>query len=598
MGENANPVVAKYGIRTTYFTTFVPMERFIVSARKYRPATFGSVIGQEAITTTLKNAIKNGQLAQAYLFCGPRGVGKTTCARIFAKTINCYHLDENTEPCNQCESCLAFNESRSYNIHELDAASNNSVDDIRNLIDQVRIPPQIGKYSVYIIDEVHMLSAAAFNAFLKTLEEPPRHAIFILATTEKHKILPTILSRCQIFDFNRIKVRDIVNHLADIAAREQIAAEPDALNIIALKAEGAMRDALSIFDQIVSFSGGQVTYANVIKSLNILDYEYYFRLTDSFLENDSVSVLLLFNEILEHGFDAQNFIISLGNHFRDLLVCKDQKTIDLLDVGEGIRLRYLEQSAKCDPAFLLQAIDICTQCDVQFRSSRNPRLLVELSLLKLAGLTAEKKKYPVNPSETTAPAAKETPGKTTEKSVSDKPDQKQPAGKKQIVITSSSSLSLKDILSTGNKATGKSPEGEEDADNAPVVEEPRGNENEAFGEDQLESAYREFVQQLKSEKPRLHSILLSKKPVLKENFSIHLLMDNETQLEDFNLNVKADLLNYLRKTLNNSAVSIVTEIEEKESPRRIYTAEEKFQELASRNPLLNRMRKDFNLDFD
>lgn len=574
------------------------MERFIVSARKYRPATFGSVIGQEAITTTLKNAIKNGQLAQAYLFCGPRGVGKTTCARIFARTINCYHLDKNTEPCNQCESCLAFNESRSYNIRELDAASNNSVDDIRNLIDQVRIPPQIGKYSVYIIDEVHMLSAAAFNAFLKTLEEPPRHAIFILATTEKHKILPTILSRCQIFDFNRIKVRDIVNHLADIAAREQIAAEPDALNIIALKAEGAMRDALSIFDQIVSFSGGQVTYANVIKSLNILDYEYYFRLTENFLENDIISVLLLFNEILEHGFDAQNFIISLGSHFRDLLVSKDQKTINLLDVGEGIRHRYVEQSAKCDPAFLLQAIDICTQCDVQFRSSRNPRLLVELSLLKLAGLTAEKKKNPINPSEVSAFTLKEAPGKVAEKSVSNKPDQKQPVDKKQIIVPSSSSLSLKDILSVGNKSTGKSPEHENGAADSPVVEEPSENENEGFGEDQLESAYREFVQHLKSEKPRLYSILLSKKPFLKENFTIHLLMDNETQLEDFNLNVKADLLNALRKTLNNSAISIVTQIEEKELPRKIYTAQEKFQELASRNPLLNRMRKEFNLDFD
>lgn len=574
------------------------MERFIVSARKYRPTTFASVIGQEAITTTLKNAIKNGQLAQAYLFCGPRGVGKTTCARIFAKTINCYHLDENTEPCNQCESCQAFNESRSYNIHELDAASNNSVDDIRNLIDQVRIPPQIGKYSVYIIDEVHMLSAAAFNAFLKTLEEPPRHAIFILATTEKHKILPTILSRCQIFDFNRIKVRDIVNHLADIASREQITAEPDALNIIALKAEGAMRDALSVFDQIVSFSGGQVTYANVIKSLNILDYEYYFRVTDSFLENDTVSVLLLFNEILEHGFDAQNFIISLGNHFRDLLVCKDPKTIDLLDVGEGIRLRYLEQSAKCDPAFLLQAIDICTQCDIQFRTSRNPRLLVELSLLKLAGLTAEKKKNKVNQLDDKAPAAKEITVKKTEKTVTDKPDQQQPVGKKQTIITSPASLSLKNILSPGNPSTGKLSAVAADSDDSPVVEEPAAVENEAFGEDQLASVYLEFVQQLKSEKPRLYSILLSKKPVLKENYAIHLLMDNETQVEDFNLNVKTELLQYLRKTLNNSAIYIVTDIEEKESPRRIYTAEEKFQELASRNPLLNKMRKDFNLDFD
>nr|HQH41804.1 hypothetical protein [Bacteroidales bacterium] len=402
----------------------------------------------------------------------------------------------------------------------------------------------------------------------------------------------------QIFDFNRIKVRDIVNHLADIASREQITAEPDALNIIALKAEGAMRDALSVFDQIVSFSGGQVTYANVIKSLNILDYEYYFRVTDSFLENDTVSVLLLFNEILEHGFDAQNFIISLGNHFRDLLVCKDPKTIDLLDVGEGIRLRYLEQSAKCDPAFLLQAIDICTQCDIQFRTSRNPRLLVELSLLKLAGLTAEKKKNKVNQLDDKAPAAKEITVKKTEKTVTDKPDQQQPVGKKQTIITSPASLSLKNILSPGNPSTGKLSAVAADSDDSPVVEEPAAVENEAFGEDQLASVYLEFVQQLKSEKPRLYSILLSKKPVLKENYAIHLLMDNETQVEDFNLNVKTELLQYLRKTLNNSAINIVTDIEEKESPRRIYTAEEKFQELASRNPLLIKMRKDFNLDFD
>ena len=308
------------------------MENYIVSARKYRPSTFESVVGQRALTTTLKNAIATQKLAHAYLFCGPRGVGKTTCARIFAKTINCRTPTADGEACNQCESCVAFNEQRSYNIHELDAASNNSVDDIRQLVEQVRIPPQIGKYKVYIIDEVHMLSASAFNAFLKTLEEPPRHAIFILATTEKHKILPTILSRCQIYDFNRISVEDTVNHLSYVASKEGITAEPEALNVIAMKADGGMRDALSIFDQVVSFTGGNITYKSVIDNLNVLDYEYYFRLTDCFLENKVSDALLLFNDILNKGFDGSHFITGLSSHFRDLLVGKYPVTLPLLEV--------------------------------------------------------------------------------------------------------------------------------------------------------------------------------------------------------------------------------------------------------------------------
>jgi DNA polymerase-3 subunit gamma/tau len=306
------------------------MENFIVSARKYRPSTFDSVVGQISIAKTLKNAISSHHLAQAYLFCGPRGVGKTTCARIFAKTINCFHLNENTEPCNNCESCKSFNESRSFNIHELDAASNNSVDDIRTLIDQVRIPPQVGKYSIYIIDEVHMLSTNAFNAFLKTLEEPPKHAVFILATTEKHKIIPTILSRCQIFDFNRIQIDDIVQYLEKISKNEGNEFEPDGLNIIAQKADGAMRDALSIYDQINSFSGGKITYKNVIENLNVLDYDYYFRLTDAFIKANIAGSFLIFDEILAKGFDAHNFVTGFSKHFRDLLICKDQSTLTLL----------------------------------------------------------------------------------------------------------------------------------------------------------------------------------------------------------------------------------------------------------------------------
>ena len=365
------------------------MENYIVSARKYRPSTFESVVGQCALTTTLKNAIATGKLAHAYLFCGPRGVGKTTCARIFAKTINCMSPTTDGEACNQCESCIAFNEQRSYNIHELDAASNNSVDDIRQLVEQVRIPPQIGKYKVYIIDEVHMLSASAFNAFLKTLEEPPKHAIFILATTEKHKILPTILSRCQIYDFNRISVEDTVAHLAYVASKEDIIAEPEALNVIALKADGGMRDALSIFDQVVSFTGGHITYQSVIENLNVLDYEYYFRLTDFFLENKISDALLLLNDVLNKGFDGSHFITGLSSHLRDLLVSKDSATLPLLEVGASIRKRYQAQAQKCPLSFLYRAMKLCNDCDLSYRASKNKRLLVELTLIQVTQLIAE-----------------------------------------------------------------------------------------------------------------------------------------------------------------------------------------------------------------
>ena len=367
------------------------MENYIVSARKYRTDTFCTVVGQPSITSTLKNAIRSNHLAHAYLFCGPRGVGKTTSARIFAKTINCLNLGADTEPCNQCESCLSFTENRSYNIHELDAASNNSVDDIRNLTDQVRIPPQIGHYSVYIIDEVHMLSSQAFNAFLKTLEEPPRHAIFILATTEKHKIIPTILSRCQIFDFNRIKISDISSHLAHVAKSENVSIESEALNVVAQKADGAMRDALSIFDQIVSFSGKSITYKDVISNLNVLDYDYYFRLVDLFLKNDISGSLLLFNEILDHGFDGHHFITGLSSHFRDVLVCKDQVTIQLLEVGGEIKEKYKVQAGHCESDFLIGALQIANECDLQYKASQNKRLLVELAVIKIAQLTLKKK---------------------------------------------------------------------------------------------------------------------------------------------------------------------------------------------------------------
>ena len=372
------------------------MEDFVVSARKYRPQHFNTVVGQSHITNTLKNAIANKQIAQAYLFCGPRGVGKTTCARIFAKTINCFSITATGEACDKCESCLSFNSGASLNVHELDAASNNSVDDIRNLVDQVRFAPQLGEFKVYIIDEVHMLSAAAFNAFLKTLEEPPKHAKFILATTEKHKIIPTILSRCQVFNFNRIKVEDMSSHLAFMAKSEHVTFEPEALQVIAQKADGALRDACSIFDQMVAFCGTHLTYKQVIENLHVLDYDYYFKITDGFLGHEMPQTMLTFDSILKLGFDAHNFLLGLGEHLRNLLVCKDPQTITLLEISDALKQKYIEQSQKCDLNYLLKALALISRTDVNYKSAKNQRLLIEMALLQLTYLTAsndvEKKK--------------------------------------------------------------------------------------------------------------------------------------------------------------------------------------------------------------
>ncbi len=362
------------------------MDNFVVSARKYRPDRFDNVVGQGHITTTLKNALKNDHLAQAFLFCGPRGVGKTTSARILAKTVNCESITEQFEACDECNSCKSFNDSASFNVHELDAASNNSVEDIRNLVEQVRYAPQSGKYKIYIIDEVHMLSNAAFNAFLKTLEEPPSYAIFILATTEKHKIIPTILSRCQIFDFNRIGVDDIVAHLTKIAESEGVTAEPEALHVIATKADGALRDALSIFDQLVTFTNANLTYEQTIKNLHVLDYEYYFKLIDQLYSGEHSPSLVLFDEILNNGFDGHHFVSGLAQHLRDLMVCKDKQTIGLLEVTDNVKERYLKQSELVADSYLLSALNIVSKCELSYKSSKNPRLLVELLLMKLAHL--------------------------------------------------------------------------------------------------------------------------------------------------------------------------------------------------------------------
>lgn len=576
------------------------MDNFIVSARKYRPATFKSVVGQHSITTTLKNAIKNKLLAHAYLFCGPRGVGKTTCARIFAKTINCNNLTENDEPCNECESCKAFDTNRSFNIHELDAASNNSVDDIRNLIEQVRIPPQVGKYSIYIIDEVHMLSASAFNAFLKTLEEPPAHAIFILATTEKHKIIPTILSRCQIFDFNRIKVDDTVSYLEHIAKTEGIEYEVDALNVIAQKADGAMRDALSIFDQVVSFSGNQITYQKVIENLNVLDYEYYFKLTDAFLKNDLSASLLTFNEILEKGFDAHHFISGLSEHFRNLLVVKDEVTLQLLEVGANIREKYKEQTRAITIDFLFSALEISNKCDLNYRISRNKRLHVELALIELCNVTSEKKNSDSIESE---PEPEIKPEKKTD-DLNDQSWRTEKAIKKitngvnkvDIPIPKSNhiaSFSIKDKLA-GQQAT----KSEEITENQ-VLESPKTElpiENQSFSELELIDKWQQFSDKL-GDKPRIFNTLTSKEPKLEGEHTVTFQIDNNLQEEKIN-DIRAELLDFLRVELKNSKIELKLLMDESVQESKLYTSEEKFKHLLSKNEELGRLKQEFNLDFE
>ncbi len=551
------------------------MDNFIVSARKYRPATFDSVVGQKSLTTTLKNAIKNEHLAHAYLFCGPRGVGKTTSARIFAKTINCQNLSAEIEPCNECESCKAFNENRSYNIHELDAASNNSVEDIRTLIDQVRIPPQIGEKSVYIIDEVHMLSSQAFNAFLKTLEEPPKHAIFILATTEKHKILPTILSRCQIFDFNRITVEDITEHLAYVAEKESIEAEHDALNIIAQKADGAMRDALSYFDQIVSFSGSKITYKSVIENLNVLDYDYYFRLTDAFQKNDYSTALLIFNEILTKGFDGHNFIVGLAGHFRDLLVSKDPQTVELLEVGKSIKEKYLEQSKNASLQFLLQALNIASACDLNYKNSQDKRLHVELALFNMCQITNK----PVVPTNQIQKAAK------TEE---EKPEYQ----KKTEVKNNTSTISIKSALS-GKPTPIKQVENNEPKEK---IQEKEKISNTFTAED-LINAWNTTAGKIKQTKPRLHSILKMSKPVLAANFEIKFNVGNDLQ-RDALIKEEKMLLSSLKELLQNDEIKLTIGISKQEQTKKhLFTDADKFKYLNEKNPNVAKIKTKLNLDF-
>jgi DNA polymerase-3 subunit gamma/tau len=599
------------------------VDNFIVSARKYRPATFESVVGQQHITNTLKNAIKNNQLAQAFLFCGPRGVGKTTCARILAKTINCESLQPNGEACGVCASCQSFQNGNSFNVHELDAASNNSVDDIRSLIEQVRIPPQGVRYKIYIIDEVHMLSQAAFNAFLKTLEEPPHYAIFILATTEKHKILPTILSRCQIFDFNRIRVEDMANHLASIAGKENISYEPDGLHIIAQKADGGLRDALSMFDQIVSFSAGNVTYRSVIDNLNILDYDYYFNITDSLLTEDNAKVLLLFDEILARGFDGAHFISGLSEHLRNLLVTKDQSTLKLLEVSEGIKTKYLQQSQSASVSFLLSAMNIANQCDLSYKQSKNQRLQVELALLKMCNLQSvfnlatnpvtatpaagePLKKKPDSPTAAPAITIKETEmvsmvseAPLEYNTAKDEPEnappvkEESPAEKPKVFIPNSHSPgtsvkipSLKDMR--------KTPEAlleEED----PYV---KGNDKENYTEDQFLKCWSDFAAKLKAEgKKNLLTIFTSTAPKVLSPDSYEIIVENKVQ-ENYFRDERPNLHNFLRSALKNYSIEVSVRVDEKAVVKRPYTSSEKFQHMAAKNPALVDLKNKFNLDFD
>ena len=619
------------------------MENYIVSARKYRPSTFESVVGQRALTTTLKNAIATQKLAHAYLFCGPRGVGKTTCARIFAKTINCMTPTADGEACNQCESCVAFNEQRSYNIHELDAASNNSVDDIRQLVEQVRIPPQIGKYKVYIIDEVHMLSASAFNAFLKTLEEPPRHAIFILATTEKHKILPTILSRCQIYDFNRISVEDTVNHLSYVASKEGITAEPEALNVIAMKADGGMRDALSIFDQVVSFTGGNITYKSVIDNLNVLDYEYYFRLTDCFLENKVSDALLLFNDILNKGFDGSHFITGLSSHFRDLLVGKDPVTLPLLEVGASIRQRYQEQAQKCPLPFLYRAMKLCNECDLNYRISKNKRLLVELTLIQVAQLTTEGDDVSGGrgPTKTikpifTQPAAAQQPQVTSATQVQQASLHTSPSSvttqavngttvrhpQASAAVQPGASASSGAASSAPSQGAGvaptvkeerkipvmkmsslgvsiKNPQRDQTTQNTvtthvPRVQQPEQDSN--FNERDLNYYWQEYAGQLPKEQDALTKRMQMLRPALLNNSTtFEVVVDNEFAAKDFTALIP-ELQSYLRGRLKNSKVVMTVRVSEATETIRPVGRVEKFQMMAQKNQALMQLKDEFGLE--
>ncbi len=579
------------------------MDNFIVSARKYRPATFQSVVGQNALVTTLKNAIVSNHLAHAYLFCGPRGVGKTTCARIFAKTINCQNLSPEGDACNACESCVSYNGQRSFNIHELDAASNNGIDEIKNLIDQVRVPPQIGKYSVYIIDEVHMLSSSAFNAFLKTLEEPPAHAIFILATTEKHKIIPTILSRCQIYDFNRITVADTVAHLQFVALQEKVTVAPEALNVIAQKSDGGMRDALSIFDQVVSFCGDNVTYEAVIENLNVLDYDYYFRLVHAFLAADVPQALVLFNEILSKGFDGNHFVSGLSAHLRDVLVCKDPQTVYLLEVGATIGDSYKNQALQCDIVFLYKALEIANECDLNYRQSKNKRLLIEIMLIRLCQLS-DKKKNSIDDTESNVRLEKIFNAESTVQAVAQaatieaskgQPATIQPAVATPVVqVQPQVTESKQSVLPTMPKGISikKTTASEPEKIREEIIVSSR---NTPFTQDQLHTAWNAFVDQI-PDQIHLARTIIANQPLLTENTCFEIRVQNSFQAKEMN-DIRSKLLSFLAEKLSNDCLEMKLIIEDAPvSEHRALLAKEKFDLLIQKNEHLKKMVSELGLE--
>ena len=588
------------------------MDNFIVSARKYRPATFDMVVGQKSITTTLKNAIKNNHLAQAFLFCGPRGVGKTTCARILAKTINCQNLTENLEPCDQCESCVSFNQSATFNIFELDAASNNSVDDIRTLVDQVRIPPQTGKYKVYIIDEVHMLSSSAFNAFLKTLEEPPAYAKFILATTEKHKIIPTILSRCQIFDFRRITIEDTVKYLEYVAQKEGVNTTVDALQVIARKAEGAMRDALSIFDQMVSLAGNNLTYKDVIENLNVLDVEYYFQLTNCFLHCDIQQLLTMINEVIENGFEEHQFVLGIGEHLRNVLLCKDAGTAEMLDISDETKDKLLKQAKACSQDFLFKSLDIINKCDINFKASNNRRLFIELSLIQMALLNDNRPKEIVE----SAPSIANTRPATETKKISataapvksaiseatpnyKTPEKKTETGneKAQSSISLNANLkgikriSIKDSLKEDTVVPTETPTSQD------VIETANEETATAFTQAQFLSTWTNYAESIAKEHPGLSSTLLKHDPEVDEDFVATFEINNLSQEDEINLK-KSEILEYLKKNLNNYKIQLLIKLNEIKEDNLAYTPQDKYNKMKETNPDLEDFRTQLNLKLE
>ena len=576
------------------------MGEYIVSARKYRPGTFDEVIGQQALTTTLKNAIASNKLAHAYLFCGPRGVGKTTCARIFAKTINCLSPLPNHEACNECESCRAFNEQRSLNIHELDAASNNSVDNIRTLIEQVHIPPQIGRYKVFIIDEVHMLSPAAFNAFLKTLEEPPAHVIFIMATTEKHKILPTILSRCQTYDFSRMTVQDIVEHLKHVADEEHITYETEALDLIAQKADGGMRDALSIFDQAASFTGGNLTYAQVIANLNVLDANYYFRLSDCFLENQVPKSMLLLNQILNQGFEGAHFISGLASHFRNLLVSQDEITLPLLEVSDSVRGKYQEQAKKWKPAHLYRAIKLCNDCDLNYKASKNKRLLLEITLIQLAQLTQDedagsgrKPGKILKPIFSAIQEVVEKPvvsaAQTARTHTSPLPQQEDKKTHVPKLKMSQLGLSIHKRPETDHPAAAASY-----AATAPAASAPQ-EENIPVENDALILAWHEFANLLPREESAIAQRMKIMQPQMTDSDHFEVTVNNE-QVKVFMLRMASEIEAHLRQRLHHRNLQMQVQVAEAQNVIRAYSKSELFQQMAKKNPNLLKLKEAFGLE--